>query len=158
MKRWQDFLWQRSRRERLALLIAGAVIFAAALYAGLWQPVNRARAELVARLPVLEDALATLRAEAQDATRLAPKTGVRAPMDAKALAARAQGEGLSLALRQGETPGERRLAFHLASAPVDRVLGFVESLRVSGGWQVTELKLARSGQSLVHADVVLERR
>lgn len=156
MKPWQAFLWQRSRREKLGLLIAAGVILAAALYAGLWQPLNRTRAELAARLPILEDGLATMRAQAQDAARLTAQTKPRARLDAKMLIASAQSEGLSLTLRQHEPPSERRIAFHLAHAPIDRVLGFIETLRRQGGWQVTELKLARVGQSTVNADVVME--
>ncbi|WP_432732481.1 type II secretion system protein GspM [Jeongeupia wiesaeckerbachi] len=145
---WRD----RAPRERRALMIGGSALVAAALYAGVWQPVTQASARLTRQLPELQASLADL----QRGVAEFKQSGARASIAPGALRQHVQAtlDALQLGAELQALPGEQ-VRIVIGGAPFERVLALLGALENDQHLRVIRADVHGQGGT-VQAELVVE--
>lgn len=160
MKTWWLSL---AARERRLLGFGAAVLAAAALYAGVWSPLDDERARLRTATAAARADLAWMRAAAArlDAVPVARAAGaagaVAGPLPRR-LEQSAQAAGISASLRQLDAGADGRLAVRFEAVAFDALLPWLETLAAQGV-RVVQFDIEREpGAGRVSARLVLDGR
>lgn len=163
MKTWWLSL---AARERRLLGFGAAVLAAAALYAGVWSPLDDERARLRTATAAARADLAWMRAAAArlDAAPVARAAGAAGAAGAVAgplprrLEQSAQAAGISASLRQLDAGADGRLAVRFEAVAFDALLPWLETLAAQGV-RVVQFDIEREpGAGRVSARLVLDGR
>ena len=149
-------LWRgASARERTAVLAAGGLALAAALYAFLWDPGLAARKSLAASLPQLRAQLEDMRRERTEIAALRKELAA-APRQsdmATLLRASAAQSPFGSALERIDALPDGRVRVQASSVPFGAWLAWVESLQRQHGVRVAVIRMnALEQPGLVRVD------
>ena len=159
---WRDWWNAREPRERRVLAIGGAAAAVLLVWALVWHPLSRARADLRLRVAAQQADLAEMRVQAVRAQQLRGQ-GARAKVERQgksllALAdATARSGGLGDALKRVEPAGAKTVKVAFESARFDALVGWIEALAAGYGVEAVELSVDRAdGVGFVNARVTLQ--
>lgn len=149
--RWRD----ASARERTAVLVAGGLALAAALYAFLWEPGMAARKSLGASLPQLRAQLDDMRRQRTDIAVLRKELAAAPrPADlATLLRASAAQTPFGSTVERIDALPDGRVRVQAASVPFGAWLAWIESLQRQHGVRVAAARMnALEQPGLVRVD------
>lgn len=159
MREWWN---AREPRERRILLIGGAVTAVLLIWALVWYPLQRSRAELRLRVDTQRSDLQQMRSDSARVAQLRG-LGARAKVERQgksllALAdATARGAQLANELRRVEPVGPKSVRVSLEGASFDAVADWLDGLSRDFGVVATDLSADRAeGAGRVNARVTLE--
>ena len=150
LQRWH----QLAGRERRALTFLGLVLLALLMYAGLWKPVERSRAEALSYFQQQRELHAYLQARAPGARAISAQAPARAQAADLQRLVTAAAERQGLAIERLDVEGEGGVQVSLQPAPFLALLAWFEALQ-GQGIRIEEAGLERYGEGTVVARVGL---
>ena len=155
--------WWRARnaRERLILVIGGALAGVAFSYVLLWEPVMERSARLEAEVGELRGELAWMRSAAETVEAGGGAEGGEPVVDERSLLGlvnrTARAVDLESRLQRVQPDGERRVRVWLDQAPAPAVMRWLDDIEGESGVRVEVLRLERGREDgIVNARLTLE--
>jgi general secretion pathway protein M len=148
LERWREWWQGRDARERALIVMGGAALGVALLWAYVWVPLEADRLRLVAALPTLRAQAQQLTLQAADVERLraAGRSRGGAAPSQPAIEEALKGAGLGAGVTGVVMLGGGRVQVNLGVVPFDVLVRAIAQLAESHGLAVETIALKAAGE------------